>query len=395
MITKTYFIILIILLFKNISYVQAEEFAPCTPPIAGSWLINTDCELTSSAVIRGNIFVRNNATLTINAGIDLVIDLNINRIEIEDGSHIVIKNSGLIHSLMIDDTDGRVGYYLKEVNGPVLRKLNHTTSFYPASTIKVLEHAYALSRVQVGSASLTSSVLTVCPGSKTNCDDLPNSNATCDTTFTLSETLSTALRRMMVNSDNQSTNAVQEFFGNGTPSVGRFLMNLFAANTLGLSNQTVLRHKFACGNISNDPFNTATLADLAEIYEEVGENDDVLGGPSRSSFYSLMINQSSFNNGLTSEINDIIDEENIEIGLSIELITNFKNSINSARKAGNVTCCFSNAGWVELPLNNGATSKQYVFATFIDDFSTNNVAQNEVAAEMMRKPIREALQSWD
>lgn len=369
-----------------------ETYAPCTPPSSGSWVITGNCELTSSVVIRGDVIVQNNSTLTIEAGVDINIDLSVNRIEVESGSHIILKNTGKIHTIMIDDTDGRVGYYLKEVNGPVRRALNENVSFYPASTIKVLQHVHALRQVQLGNANLTTSMLTVCPGNNTNCTNTANSNSTCGAN-TITESLSTALNMMMVPSDNQSTNAIQEFFGGGNAQTGRANITQTGQVTLGLSNQTVLNHKFNCGNISNNPFNTSTLADLAEIYEEIGEDQNILTGNPRNNFYSLMLNEGN-DNGFINDINAIIDEENNGIGLSAFDISTFKNTLNTARKAGNVACCFSNAGWIELPHNNGLLTKQFVFAIFLDTFSTNNVDLNEVCAELLRKAIKEALESW-
>ncbi len=373
-------------------YDKENEFTPCAPPGSGSWVINSDCELTASASIRGDVFVQNNSTLTIEAGVDLNIDLSVNKIEVENGSHIIIRNTGKIHSILIGNTDGRVGYYMKEVNGPVRRSLNANVSFYPASTIKVLQHVHAMIQVQLGNANLTTSMLTVCPGNNTNCTNSSNNNTNCGAN-TITESLSTALSRMMMNSDNQSTNAVQEFFGNGNPATGRANMNMTAANILGLSNQTLLQHKFACGNISNNPFNTATLADLAEIYEEVGEDANVLGGGFKNSFYTLMLNENT-DNGFINDINAIIDEENVSIGLSSLDLNAFKVAINTARKPGNVSCCFSSAGWIELPYSNGATTRQFVVSAFFDNFTVNGVDLVAVLAELLRRPIREAMESW-
>jgi hypothetical protein len=245
--------------------------------------------------------------------------------------------------------------------------------------------------VQAGNVGLNA-LLTVCPGNKTNCSNNPNSNITCDSN-TISENLATALNRMMVNSDNQSTNAVQEFFGGGDAAAGRNLMNQTGNVILGLSNQTILQHKFACGNITNNPFNTSTLTDLGKIYEEIGEDNNVLSDSSKVSFYALMRNETN-DNGFIADINNIVDQENQVVGLSASLISSFKNQIKSARKPGNVSCCFSNAGWLQLPLSNGSTSQQYVFAVFIDNFTFNNVDMNEIAAEMLRNAIRNSLETW-
>ncbi len=384
-------IIIIILSVLIGSSNDADGQPACTPPANGNWVVDSDCQLLVSASIRGNVFIEDNSDLIIPPGRDLNIDLSQNRIDIESGSHLIVRNTGRVHTLMIDDTDGRVGYYLKEVNGPVLYSHNANTIFYPASTIKVLQHAHAMREVQAGNVNLNTSILTVCDTTGVNCSDNANSNANCGGN-TISETLSTALRRMMRNSNNRSTNAVQEFFGGGDPSLGRSLMNQMGWFILGLSNGTELHHKMACGNVSNNPSNEARLTDLAEIYEEIGEDDNVLSGSAKANFYSLMLNET--NDGFINDINSVVDLENLAVGLSAGQLNAFKGSIRTARKAGNVTCCFSNAGWIQLPLSDGASSVQYVFGVFIDDFNNNNVDMNEAVADMLRKSIREAMSTW-
>ena len=373
---------------------MADVCAPCSPPGSGDWTITGNCELTETITFRGNIFIENNAILTIESGVDLNIDLTVNRIEVQDGAKLIIKSGGYILSLLVEDTDGRVGYYLKQVNGPVIKAFNEDVSFYPASTIKVLQHVHAMRLVQAGTANLNTSMLNVCPGTggNTNCSNNPNSFSTCQNGNPLVETLSTALNRMMVNSDNEDTNAVQEFSGSGNPANGRTAMNTTASSVLGLTSNTALRHKFNCGNVNNNPFNTASLEDLAEIYEEVGEDGNVLGGGFKASFYQLMLNRT--NDGFFNNITAIVDQENAEIGLSSLDVQAFKDAILTARKAGNVGCCFSNAGWVQLPLDNGNSSVQYVMSVFFDSFTTNGVNMNAEFGKMLRKPIRDALKTW-
>ncbi len=185
--------------------------------------------------------------------------------------------SDRIEQLLDDNTDGTVGLYLKQVNGPVLANLNEFFPTYPSSTIKAVQHLHAIRAVEAG-LDLDATLLTSChdcgtcsncsPGcsapppncmAAVNCSDQPDAGSGCSTT-TLS--LRCALERMMIISSNQATNSVQELFGNGTPSVGRAAMNQTSWNVVGMSMDTVLYHKFACGNVSNNPFNTMTLVDM-------------------------------------------------------------------------------------------------------------------------------------
>ena len=109
------------------------------------------------------------------------------------------------------------------------------------------------------------------------------------------ETLGFAMGRTMINSNNEDTNSIQELFGNGTPSAGRAAMNQTAWNVVGMSNSTALQHKFNCGNIANNPYNTLTLADAGLLYEQTMTNNAVLPEPERTTFVQIMLNEVSDN----------------------------------------------------------------------------------------------------
>ena len=168
------------------------------------------------------------------------------------------------------------------------------------------------------------------------------------------ETLNFALGRMMINSDNEDTNAVQELFGAGTPSVGRAAMNNTAWNIVGMSNSTALQHKFNCGNVSNNPYNTLTLADAGLLYEETMTNNAVLPEPERTTFVQIMLNDTN-DNSLVTAINAIIDQEAALFEMAPADVQAVKNGMQFAHKAGNIGTAYeSDAGWLSLPVNGGA-----------------------------------------
>jgi hypothetical protein len=206
------------------------------------------------------------------------------------------------------------------------------------------------------------------------------------------ENLGFALGRMMVNSDNQDTNAVQELFGNGTPSAGRAAMNQTAYNVVGTSMATALQHKFACGNVSNNPYNTLTLVDAGRIYEQTLTNDAVLPEPTRTTFRQIMLNEGN-NNGFRNLLNAVIDQEAARIEMPGPDVQSFKNQVQFVHKAGNISTAYeSDAGWVQLPVNGGADSRQYVYAHFVDGATANTLPGiSSRSVELLRTAVREAL----
>jgi hypothetical protein len=69
----------------------------CLPPTSGSWIIYSDCTLSTNAVAPGNVSVINNSVLTIPDGITLDIDFSLFNLTIESGSGVLIKSGGTIN----------------------------------------------------------------------------------------------------------------------------------------------------------------------------------------------------------------------------------------------------------------------------------------------------------
>lgn len=315
-----------------------------------------------------------------------------------------------VRELLEANTDGTVGLYLKQVGGGVLASFNESFVTYPASTIKVLEHLHAMRAVEAG-MDLDATLLTVCRDcqacaactacaappavctSDLNCSDQSNEDDGCTAA---TESLRCALQRMMIVSSNQSTNAIQEIFGGGTPSAGRAAMNLTATAIVGTSANTALQHKFACGNVSNDPFNTMTLADMGLLYEQVASNAAVLANPDE--FYALMLNESL--GGLITAVSSVADAEAVLLGMAPDDadVGAFKAGIRLAYKAGNIPApgdgnnrYQSMAGWSEVPFACGSPDAQYVYGYFIDDATVTSIGGNAVIGELLREEVAGAL----
>lgn len=278
---------------------------------------------------------------------------------------------------------GAYGFYLKRVDGNVLASLQEDKPFYPASTIKVLEHVHAMCAIQDGTTTLATPMRKYENDSQSCADNHTGHTAVIFT-------MEIILRTMMEASDNQSTNALQEFFGNGNAEQGRAEMNNTAHRILGMSDETQLNHKFGCGGPSNNPANSLTLADLGRLYER--SSTGLLNEANTRTFDNLMLNM--------GQLNPIIDEEASRLGISAANVRLFKNQLESRAKAGSVSrdglFYRSIGGWVELPVQSG-TSRQYVFGLFIDKAEELDSDQNMVAkagAELLRQPINQALATY-
>ncbi|MEM7017320.1 MAG: serine hydrolase, partial [Pseudomonadota bacterium] len=273
-------------------------------------------------------------------------------------------------------SDGSFGFHLKRVNGPVRASIRPDQTFYPASTIKVVEHMYAMRRVEISPTDLDASMLTRYTNASDSCNDTHNNSEP-----SVTETLRKVLTDMMVDSDNQSTNAIQEFFGNGNAGTGRNLINNFAESSTGISDDTRINHKFACGGPSNDPANTMTLRDITRLYEEIADGQVFSLNSTRDDFYQIMLNGNYLSN--------IVDEE-APPGVDTAA---FKAGMELAHKAGNWGSNVSIAGVVTLPLESG--SRQLVYALHMQDLTSEDISLWDAADELLRDEIRLALETFE
>jgi len=322
-----------------------------------------------------------------------------------------------IADILNQGTDGTSGLYLKRVGGSVLAAEDETFAFYPASTIKVLKHLYGMRQVEAGALDLDATLVFVCPScsdcascdmsclctpacsqpcnSGVNCTDGIDSMASCGAPPDILS-LRCVLQRMMYISDNQATNAMQNLFGNGDAADGRDNLNDLANNIVGMSASTALYHKFACGNVSNNPFNITTLADLGLLYEKVATDPTVLDPGTVPTFYQLMLNENL--GGLIGVIQNVIDAEAATLGVSgaDADVQALKSSIRLAYKAGNIGSSYvSIAGWIEVPFVTDCepSDQEYVFGLFIHGAMNNTISLQSVVGELLRDELRAALQT--
>ncbi len=297
-------------------------------------------------------------------------------------------------------TGGTFGYRVRRVGGAVAANVNPGFVFYPASTIKVLQHLSMMRDVEDGVWDLAATDVQVCGGT-TNCSDDPN--VSVPACAAAPRSLSLTLSRMMVFSDNQDTNAIQELIGtvadpaSPTPSLaGRADLLDFSTMVLGMSPSTVLHHKFACGNVDNTPSNTATLIDLELIYDAIARRPSVILPETRVLLKDRMKNEGSPD--LAADLLALVDEEALATGKS-DSADAFKSLVYMVYKAGDVSnsgIYRSNAGLIQLPTYDGNFKRLHSWASFIEDADTYVAPTlTNATLEMLRPAIRSALLTWD
>lgn len=293
-----------------------------------------------------------------------------------------------IGQMLRNGSNGTRGFILKEVGGPLLGTILPDFPTYPASTIKVLEHYYWSWRVGLGLSPLTSMPI--------------YSNHTSDThvasDVATNQTLTLTAQQMMRPSNNQSTNALQEFAGNGDGSVGRDNINSFKETTLGLNDRLYLYHKFASGNISNDPFNTMTMTRIAGLYEDFADSVG-LNLTGWSFFRNNMLNESGVGgSNFGTAVLSVMQQEGATLGMTNAEITAMFNQVLLCWKAGNVPNYQSAAGWIRLPYKtrSGVITREFVLGVFQDNFTTSTLPSlsGGMFSEILRDQIREALDTW-
>lgn len=278
--------------------------------------------------------------------------------------------------------NGTFGFYLRDINGCLIVQHNAGVPIYPSSTIKVLQLVHALYAVQSGTAS-QNDALKKYPIKSESCAENHEGHTV------LVQQMNKILFDMMRESDNQSSNTIQEFFGNGNSAAGRQAINNTAHNLLGLSANTQLNHKFTCnGGPANNPANSITLFDLSRIYEKI---DGGVLDQTRIKSLDSIIRKVNYN--------AMIDEIAAEDGIAASDITAFKNSMRSRIKKGDYdtgsASYFSVGGWVSLP-NKNATPSEYVFSLYFENGRTinNENITNYGLDYLMRPLIRKSLSTY-
>ena len=272
-------------------------------------------------------------------------------------------------------TGGSYGFHLTRVGGPVLASLHADHSFYPASSIKVLHHVHAV-RWAYARPDPRAALATPVPVYRDSCSGSGASDL---------EPLGGVLAAMMRVSDNQRTNAVQDYFGAGE-------INLTASTVIGTGPGTLLAHRFGCGGPANDPANRATAADLALVYQRYGEG--VLLDPAGSeALAGFMLGEE------TGILDGVIDGEAVALGLSGGEVARFEEGLEVIYKEGWWNTNLSIGAHVSLTTRvcSGERTTGYALAVFID--GARSVAPGFgpglMVGELLRPEIRAALGGYD
>ena len=264
---------------------------------------------------------------------------------------------------------GTYGFRFVRVGGEVVASWNPEHPFYPASSIKVLQHLHAV-RWAAAQPDPAQALHTPIPVYDDSCAG--------EGTFRR-EPLGAVLAAMMIESDNQRANAIQDYFG-------RVAINATAAEVVGTTD-TLLAHRFGCGGPANDPANRSTAFDLSRIFERVA-GEEVLDAEGTRIFDSLMLG------GLWPSLEAAVAAEGAALGLDPETVEAFRAAIELHYKAGWWGTNLSIGGLLGLPSAPcEGDAPEYAFAVFVDgaDAVADGFDVSDVVAVVLREEIRTAL----
>ncbi|MCC5823669.1 MAG: serine hydrolase [Phycisphaerales bacterium] len=286
---------------------------------------------------------------------------------------------------------GTYGFRAKQVGGPVISSLHADFDFEPASMIKILHTSFAMRRVDIGLESLSDPV---------TLNTTTNSNTSCPFSTTVTTpTLQTTIRETMRASSNHHTEALRQRYGTT-------VLNLYAGFQ-GLSN-TELNHTLGCLCSSLPNFNRFSARDAVSLYELISDGT-LMSESSKQTLYNLMLNYSVHGN---ARLTNIINDEAASTNLTASEVASFRAAVRAAWKGGSYTCLPVNdpsrrwrteGGWARLPFKAGAPNytpfdREYAVAIFLHDSASPQSVTNliyDYTWELLRVPIRQALQSWD
>jgi hypothetical protein len=308
---------------------------------------------------------------------------------------VLINNSNAettrVGEMLRSNTDGTVGLYLKQVGGAVLASLMDSSTFEPASTIKIATHLYTFRQIQSETVTLNTDITRYYPPASGSCPtNLPNGT----------ETIDLADQEMMWHSDNTRTRELNDYFGVAN-------VNLML-NAIGLVH-TAINHVIGCGGPVE---NATTLQDLGLLYEGVA-NGTLLDPSLRSTFYDHMAGKGQFSHegydwtGLWSTVIPAIIDQEAPAGMSAAAKASFLAHMSLAYKAGNYKICLDDFcttyhdhisifGSASIPTCSGQP-QQYVFGEYIYNATSDTNSANAfilTKAELLRGPIHDGLANW-
>jgi hypothetical protein len=277
---------------------------------------------------------------------------------------------------------GKYGFFLKELNGPVLAQMRPDTTFEPASTMKTVYHAHVMRRVSLNLSSLSTMI------------NRPSSCGVPGANYSIEDQLSD----MMEYSNNMATLAISNHFS--IPQI-----QAEAAN-LGMTS-TSINFTIGCSGPSSE--STMTLRDLSRLHEAVANG--YLAGQ-RAKFYELMQESLLFPSFGVTRLDGLIDGEAATLGWPAHVRNAFKNALHLAYKPGGVgwpnpgqwTFYYAEGGWMKVPFKNAAgvvTPKEYTFGAFHYLFYgaaneiPGRVAMSDAELALVWDRVRAAMLTWD
>lgn len=293
-----------------------------------------------------------------------------------------------VRGLLDDETaDGVYGFKVKQVGGPVIASLNESFAFEPASMIKILHGVYSIDRCAAGLDSLSNTLLN---DDTCNPNECPSTNPSgCNAT---NETVEQVLRRMLRVSDNNSTREMALRYGVAN-------LNNFAAS-FGLD-ETQLNHTLGCLCQEDYDYNLFSARDAVDLYEGIADGT-FFSQTWQDELFSIMNNYDELGN---SRITSIINQEAAGTNLTSAEITQFRNAFNSANKGGGYGCgnreWRTDGGWASIPFKITqpfplTINREYALAIFMHDTTSPTATETyNIFWELIRTPIRDALESWD
>jgi hypothetical protein len=306
-------------------------------------------------------------------------------------TYLLLNNSNALEtrigSMLRTNNDGVRGFMLKQVGGSVKGSILSDFRFYPASSIKVLEHFYWTRRI---SNFLFSSQTPVPLYSDSGSDTHPQNGSTISSWTPLQ----TAMQQMMIPSSNQNANALQDFAGSGNGIAGRSALNGFGVNVVGLSTDLWLNHKFGVNGVAGPNPNRATVRQFCKLYERAVDGT-VLVPAGLAFFRNNMINESG--GGFATGVASIVAAEALALGKSNATANAFIAQIQMMSKGGSVPRYVSAAGWIRLPIQtvDGIVFREFTLATFVHDADQiNSSMSGGILPEILREEIRSALSTW-
>lgn len=283
---------------------------------------------------------------------------------------------------LLSEAGGTVGFYTKQVGGPVVGSLNETFVYDPASSIKTLVGVGILQLIEQGAASLSSTTTFHEVPSGTSCPD--------NSTPAQTRTLDSLIYDMLVFSSNSATRALVDYLG-GFSGVNQ------VALTNGMTSTTMIGYP---GCIANE----MTQLDSATLYEGIVDGT-LLSPSSRDALYARMPSDTVDFTSTLYRANQIVDQVAPTYGLDANQIAAFKSQLRLHYKAGNGAVCldpcqefYSIGGVAEIPVCDGSTQDvaEYVWSVFIHGAPMPG-GQNTffpTHAEPLREPIELALSGW-